>query len=333
MFAAPPDFHAHPLARGGHRQSVLASVLPAGVPVLERQAGFKRVKIPLRADVPGGQGAFLEGWYRSGDARPAVLLMHGLGGSAASGYMRRAAACAAQAGHPVLALNHRGSGEQERTQLPYMAGRTEDLGDAMQWLRARAGTQCVLAVGFSLSGNTLLKLLGERKEQPPELALAVCPPVDLDAASKDLLRWPKHVYDLWLLHSCRRWVKKLRGTGELRPRYRVPAFSSMRVFDERYITPVWGYDSRADYYRDASCGSRLTQVRTPAVILSAKDDPIVDSTRVANTPRSPWVQHIEVAGGGHLGFLAEDPGRRAPRRWLDDALTHYLSLETACARP
>lgn len=333
MFAAPPDFHAHPLARGGHRQSVLASLLPVGVPELADQSGFERVRVPLRCDVSGGDGAYLEGWYHPGNTGPAVLLMHGLGGSTRSGYMRRAAACAAKAGHAVLALNHRGSGNHEHTQLPYMAGRTQDVGDAMQWLRARAGTQRVLAVGFSLSGNTLLKLVGERQEQPPELALAVCPPVDLDAVSRDLLRWPNHAYDLWLLRSCRRWVSELRGTGELKPRYRVPAFSSMRVFDERYITPVWGFQSRADYYRSASCNSRLIEVRTPAVILSARDDPIVDTQRVAATPRSAWVQHVEVAGGGHLGFLAKNPSGRAPRRWLDDALEHYLSLDTACARP
>ncbi len=322
----PPTFDPWPLGRGGNRQTLWAFLLPAGAPKVGEQRGFERVSVPYRDDGRGGSGVYVEGWYHHGSVEPAVLLLHGLGGSVDSGYMRRAAMVAARAGHSVLALNHRGSGEVERTDLPYMAGRTEDIGDALEWLRERAGTERALAVGFSLSGNTLLKMVGERAERPPELALAICCPVSLNDASNDLLRWPAHAYDWWLLHSCRRWVPELRGPGPDPPKYSVPRFSSMREFDKRYITHVWGFDSREHYYREASCAPLLPQIRTPAVLISAMDDPIVDGARVAAAERSASVQHVAVPRGGHLGFLAKNPGGRGPLRWLDVCLDHYLSL-------
>lgn len=322
----PPAFEPWPLARGGNLQTLMAFGLPVRSPKMVSQPGFERVQVPYRDDGKGGSGVFAEGWFHPGSGEPAVLLLHGLGGSADSGYMRRAARLAADAGHAVLALNHRGSGEIEQTQLPYMAGRSEDIADAMDWLRARAATERILAVGFSLSGNTLLKLAGEGKEQPPELALAICSPVSLEDSSADLLRWPAHAYDWWLLRSCRRWVPELRGLDPHPPQYAVPRFSSMREFDKRYITPVWGFRSREHYYQEASCASWLRQIGSPAVLISAMDDPIVSGARLAAAERSSFLQHIAIPSGGHLGFLARNPIARGPLRWLDDCLEHYLLL-------
>ena len=59
------------------------------------------------------------------------------------------------------------------------------------------------------------------------------------------------------------------------------------------------------------------------------DDPIVNGQRVADAPRSKWVQHLALPQGGHLGFLAINPNGRGPRRWISEAVDHYLALARA----
>lgn len=324
MFSPPPRRCDPPRwARGGHAQTLLGHVLPTRLPASGPRAGWRAVSLPL------ADGGALAAWHRPGARGPVVVLWHGLGGSTSSPYLRVAADACARRGHAVLAVLHRGSGgTRERTCLPYMAGNTRDLVDALLWTRARHPGRSVFLVGFSLSGNTLLKGLGEEGGPRPEAALAVNPAVDLDLTSRHLLRWPQRGYDLWILRACRRWVPRLRGTDGRR--YRVPALASLREFDARYIAPVWGFPDRETYYREASSAARLAAIRTPTAILAAADDPIVPLAPLREARRSPAVAlHVE-PHGGHLGFLSRGRGGRVDR-WLDHALGHYLDQAAALA--
>ena len=252
-----------------------------------------------------------------------MVLWHGLGGSTAAPYLRVAAERAAARGHPVLAMNHRGSGgADERTQRPYMTGNTADLTDTLLWARLVHRQRAVFMVGFSLSGNSLLKWLGEGHGDRPDAALAVNPAIDLEQCSRHLLGWPQHAYDLWILRSCRRWVPRLQG-GDGR-RYRVPALSSLREFDRRYIAPVWGFPDRDTYYREASSARHLAAIRCPTAVLTAADDPIASAGVLERTPSSDAVAlHVE-EHGGHLGYLGAGRGSLGLDRWLGEAFDHYL---------
>ena len=327
MFSRPPlRCEPPPWARGGHAQTVLGALLPVGRPAPGHRSGYRSVRLPVQ------DGGALQAWHRDGPRDPVVVLWHGLGGSTAAPYMRLAAARAASLGHPVLAVNHRGSGgPEERTSRPYMTGNTQDMADVLLWTRLRHRGRPVCMLGFSLSGNTLLKWLGGGARELPESALAVNPSIDLDETSRHLLAWPQHAYDLWLLRRCRRWVPRLRG--ETGASYRVPALSSLREFDARYIAPVWGFPDRESYYRQASGGPHLVNIDRPTAILTAGDDPITGVDHLARTPRSASVAlHVE-PHGGHLGYLHGGGGSTG--RWLEYAVGHYLdqAAELAAATP
>ncbi|MDA1265153.1 MAG: alpha/beta fold hydrolase [Planctomycetota bacterium] len=316
MFSPPPRSCAPPRwARGGHAQTVLGSCLPTGRPDPSLVSGFATHSVPL------ADGGALGVWHACGERDLVVVLMHGLGGSTSAPYMRVAASTAQRLGHPVIAVNHRGSGgAAEDTERPYMTGNTADLRDLLAWTRRRYPGRPVLMVGFSLSGNTLLKWLGEAATDHPEVAFALNPGIDLDLVSRHLLGWPQHGYDLWILRSCRRWIPRLRGAGDAR--YHVPAFSSLREFDARYIVPVWGFPDRETYYREASSAQALVRIQTPTLLLSSADDPIVPIDLLTGARRSAAVDLHVQDHGGHLGYL--ESGRGAGlARWLDHALEHY----------
>lgn len=318
MFRSPPEPCRPPgWARGAHRQTILGAIVPPREPRLSQESGYRALRIPLR------DGGALSAWHQRGDSGVLVVLLHGLGGSTEASYMRSAAEGCRAAGHSVLAVNHRGSGgEGERTTRPYMAGNTRDLEDLLLWARLCHPDSAVTFVGFSISGNTLLRWLGDGAldGDHPEAAIACNPPIDLDDTSRHLKRWPQHGYDLWILRATRRWIPHLRG--EDGAHYSVPALSSLREFDRRYIAPLWGFPDRDSYYRAASCAPYLARIQVPTVILTAADDPISLASRIEQEQLSDAIHlHVE-KHGGHLGYLSK--GERGLERWLPAALVHYL---------
>lgn len=327
MFTDTPRFEPHPMVRGGHLQTVVGALALSGVPPTSRRAGVARVVIPLRS------GGKMEGWHAPSVTGRTVLLAHGLGGSVDSPYLSQTVHALLGDGAGVLAIQQRGSGGSlEETTRPYMTGHTLDLADAIRWLRhGDPGTE-LFAVGFSISGNTLLKHLGASGLDLPDAAIAVAPPLDLDACSRDLLRPKSRPFDLWILRSCRRWIPRLRG--DFGGAVHVRPWHSLRAFDERYITPVWGFGNLAEYYRSASAIHYVAGIETPTLVLHADDDPVVDARHSRHAPFGPGVRVDIVGGGGHLGFVGRGPrGRRLP--WLPSAIAHHVrSFQRAdpCAR-
>jgi hypothetical protein len=293
-------------ARGPHLQTVLANYLPSPVPDLP----WQQLELPL------GDGDALAVRCLEGGSGLAVLLFHGLGGSADGHYMRRLSARLHAAGHAVLAVNHRSAGEGAGlARTTYHSGSTVDLEAAIALGRERFPGRLLAAVGFSISGNMLLLLLGRGGGQLPDRAIAVNPPVDLEACSRRLGRGFNRVYDRYFVAKVRRQVLARPGAGAL------ARTRTLRAFDALYTAPAAGFPSRDAYYALCSSGPHLAGIRVPTVILTALDDPFAPGADVLACPRSPWVHLHAERHGGHMGYLSRN---LADCRWLDYAVLHYL---------
>src|SRR5262249_38668917 len=103
-------------------------------------------------------GALHRGAPNGGTGRPLVVLIHGLGGSEDSSYMRTSAQHFLGLGYPVLRLNLRGAGPSRgRCRFRYHAGRSEDLRHVVERMDERLAAHGMFLVGYSLGGNLLLK--------------------------------------------------------------------------------------------------------------------------------------------------------------------------------
>lgn len=294
-----PPFTPPWWARGPHAQTILAHLWPGKAPELPATVE--------RLDLADGDALALR---VSQGSTPVVLhLFHGLGGHARSSYMRAAAALGAARGWTVVAANHRGSGEGRGwARRPYHSGATADLAAVLAWGRARWPEHRHLAVGFSISANILLLLLGRDAQLPgPDAALAVNPPGDLTAASFRLQRGLNRLYD-------RRFVRLLRAEVEARG-LELPPTPSLRDFDAAYTAAQAGFPSREAYYEACGCGPHLAKIRVPTLLISAADDPFAPASDLG--PVSPTVRLEVQRHGGHMGYLSANPRRR---RWLDEAL-------------
>ena len=306
-------------ARGPHLQTLAGKFLPT--PALELP--WQRIRLFL------ADGDTLTLRLLEGHSGVVVHLFHGLAGSVEGLYMQRAAArCQAQ-GHTVLAVNHRGAGEGEGlARGAYHSGSTADMAAALAFGRQRFPAHLQVAVGFSISANILLLLLGrDRALGVPDRAIAVNPPADLEACSVRLTQGLNRLYDQYFVHRLRREVAA-RNDGQV-----LAATPTLRSFDAVYTAAMAGFASRDAYYAQCSCGPHLAGIAVPTVILSAQDDPFAPAADLLRHPASPSVQlHVE-ARGGHMGYVS---GNLPDRRWLDYALDHYLAeliawTETATA--
>ena len=303
VLACVPPFWA----RGPHLQTIAAQYLPSHTPELP----WQRHLLAL------GDGDQLALRYLQGTTGVSVLLFHGLGGSADGHYMRRIAALLHARGHAVLAVNHRGAGEGKGlAQEPYHSGSTRDLAAVLALGRTLFPGQLQIAVGFSISGNMLLLLLGRDGALGlPDGAIAVNPPADLEACSRRLVRGFNLAYDQYFVRRLRREVLGRRGALTL------PPTRTLRAFDRVYTAPRAGFPTRLAYYEQCSCGPHLGGIQVPTVIITALDDPFAPGSDLLQGPL-PGAVHLHAeATGGHMGYVTRN---LAGHRWLDYALDHYV---------
>ena len=246
----------------------------------------------------GGQGA-----------RGLVVLLHGLTGCEDSLYVRASAAFWLRRGRSVLRLNLRGAGpSRPLCGEQYHAGRSGDLRDALLALRDVADTGAdarLYLVGYSLGANMLLRFLAEEAADfPVTAAVSVSAPIDLKATQLCLMRPRNWIYHRYLLARMR--AEALATPRALTPAERAAIVSADSVFayDEQVIAPRNGFAGADDYYRQCSGQRFLPAVKTPTLVIHARDDPWIPS---AAYERFDWTGNRALTllmsdHGGHVGF-------------------------------
>src|SRR5262249_40366522 len=121
-----------------------------------------------------------EGWK---PGRPVALLVHGLSGSHASGYMRRVASLLLRRGVRAIRMDLRGCGRGAAlSRKTYNGASSHDVRAAVEHIQRECEASPLALLGFSLGGNIVLKLAGEAVDAPlPQLTcvVVVAPPIDL----------------------------------------------------------------------------------------------------------------------------------------------------------
>jgi predicted alpha/beta-fold hydrolase len=71
----------------------------------------------------------------------------------------------------------------------------------------------------------------------------------------------------------------------------------------------------------AITGGRLQTLAAPATLLTSLDDPIIEARDLSRLARSPRLDIVTTAHGGHCGFLES----LADTNWIDAQATRLLS--------
>jgi len=90
-----------------------------------------------------------------------------------------------------------------------------------------------------------------------------------------------------------------------------------------------GFADRAGYYRHACSTNYLPHVRTPALMLVARDDPFLGTVPARLCSASPWTVLALTRRGGHIGWAHGLAGQRC---WSDAAAADWLLAALALWR-
>ena len=240
---------------------------------------------------------------------PLVVLVHGLGGSHESDYLRATSAHLLASGWPVLQLDLRGAGaSRDLCRQQYHAGRSEDFRDALRALPEALTGNGIVAVGFSLGGNMLLKYAAEYGGL--RAVGSVSAPIDLAQASHRFLDARNRGYHLYLLAGMKREALAAEGLDDAE-RTAIESVRTILEFDERVVAPRNGFASAADYYAKNHARQFLGAIDLPALLVHACNDPWIPSATYTTYPweRNPKLTALLPKSGGHVGF--HDRARRA----------------------
>ncbi len=320
--ALPRAFRPAWWALGAHSQTLAGKFLRQ-----TRGVTLKRV----RWETPDGDFLDLDFGPDPGPGAPIVLVLHGLEGSARRGYCMLAYQALLARGMAPVGLNFRScGGEPNRRARSYHSGETEDPAWVLARLQERHPGRPLGVMGFSLGGNVLLKLLGERDDGGKALvgaAVAISVPYDLAAGAAKLERGLfGRLYTRYFLRSL---MTKVREKAHLlADQVTLDALDdvrTIRAFDEEVTAPVHGFHGASHYYRQCSSARFLSGIRVPTLLLHSMDDPFLpqDAVPVEAMRSNPCLHPVLTPRGGHVGFVAGSPGR--PRFWAEESAARFLA--------
>jgi len=246
--------------------------------------------------------------------KPPILLIHGLTGCEGSAYMQQAMAHFLTEGRPVVRMNQRGAGPgAPLAGQHYHAGRSADIAAVIDALPADLRDGGLVAMGFSLGGNALLKYMGEAgAETPVRAAVSISAPIDLSMTSKRFRDPRNWLYHRYLLDRMRK--ETLHPAAELTAEQARAVRDAGDIFDydNRVVAPRGGFVDAEDYYARNMARQFLPAIGRPTLLIHARDDPWIPEAAYAGRPQGDNdLVAIELpAGGGHVGFHGRD--RRTP---------------------
>ncbi|HEX7999462.1 MAG TPA: alpha/beta fold hydrolase [Pyrinomonadaceae bacterium] len=325
---AERPFEPHPMFSNGHAQTLVAYVWPRRFQYRSHRLDEERY-FQVEEDVK--LLAYCR-WQKEPRKAPTVVLVHGLEGSSSSVYILGSAAKAFRLGFNVVRLNIRNCGSTEHlTPTLYHSGMSGDLKAVVEELIERDRLERIFLVGFSMSGNMVLKLAGENPEALPAELKGICavsPPIDLASSAASLEERSNWIYQQSFIRSLRRRMRhKQKLFPHLYDTTDLHLIRTVRQFDNRYTSIHGGYENAEDYYARTSSLPLIPQIRIPTLLIHAKDDPFIPFEPFRNRAlyTNPSLIFIAPEHGGHTGFVAEAT-RGEDRFWAENRVVQFCKL-------
>ncbi|XP_078543559.1 phospholipase ABHD3 [Lissotriton helveticus] len=247
--------------------------------------------------------------YPDSCSRPTVILLPGLTGTSRESYILHMVHQSKRLGYRCVVFNNRGvSGEDLLTPRTYCATNTEDLEAAINHIHSVHSSAPLMAAGVSMGGMLLSHYLSKSGRETPIKAAAVFSAAwDVFQSAESLerpLNWLLFNYYLTTclkasLNRHRRILEKLFDIDH------IMKARTIREFDTRLTSVMFGYPTNDDYYRDASLCHKLKSVEIPVLFLNALDDALSPgyAIPVESAKQNPHVALVLTHHGGHIGFL------------------------------
>lgn len=286
--------------------------------------GYKRQRISTPDD------DFIDLDISSVNSKNAVIAIHGLEGSAQSLYILSLAKYLNSQKIDVISVNLRScSGQDNKFLYAYHAGFTQDLECVINHIIKNHTYQSISLIGYSLGGNMVLKYMGEKGLNVPEIVkccVAVSAPCNLEDSSKELAKKSNFIYMVAFLKSVK---EKARLKFKQFPNHKLNKNNILDSknfieFDNYFTAPVFGYKSAEDLYQSNSCKPFLQAIKKPTLLLTALDDPFLGHKCYPfdEAKNHKYFDLLATKHGGHVGFNSQF--KKTENLWSEKYITTYI---------
>ena len=261
-----------------------------------------------------------------------LVQFHGLEGTSRSHYSEAFADYAQALGMAFAVPHFRGcSGELNWGPRAYHSGDFEEI----DWILRRLRSEHVgpiVAVGVSLGGNALMRWAEEMGDDAGRVVSAVasiCSPLDLTASGHAIGRgFNRLVYTRMFINSMRpKALRKLAQHPGLFDREALMQSRDLYEFDNVFTAPLHGFKNTDDYWSRASAKPHLNQIRIPALVVNALNDPFMPANSLPHQADvGKFVTLWQPKQGGHVGFPAG--GFPSHVHTLPDTVGGWLAQQT-----
>ena len=266
---------------------------------------------------------------------PVLLLLHGLEGSIDSTYIQGLLQSPRARTWNTVVMHFRSCGpELNRLPRSYHSGETEDLSEILEIIKSQHPKSKIMAAGFSLGGNVLLKYLGESAYQSKiDIAAAVSVPFLLSAASTRLDKGFSRLYRNRLLKELKKKTNdklNLFNANFTLTTTDIEKINTFYDFDDQITAPLHGFKNGEDYYQRSSSRQFLKSIERPTFILHSKDDPFMIKEVVPREEELSEKVTLELSSsGGHVGFVTGKYPWQV-RYYIDERIPQWFEEHLGC---
>ncbi|MEW7279583.1 alpha/beta fold hydrolase [Aquimarina sp. 2201CG1-2-11] len=288
------------LFRNGHISTIYPNLLRKVRGVLQERE---------RVELQDGDFIDLDWSYASTkESKKLAIIIHGLEGNGQRQYIIGLVKHLTANGWNCVAINLRNcSGEINRLYRSYYGGASEDLDLIVTHILKNHPYNHISLCGFSLGGNILLKYLGENRTIPSQIksAVGVSVPCDLYNSLSEISKPHNYIYQQrFLKHLKAKLYERQAQFPEYLKKIDIKKCSSLIDIDNLYTSKAHGFKDAIDYYTQCSCKQFLYDIKTPTLILNAKNDSFLGvqcyPTIEAEKSKTLFLEVSEY--GGHVGF-------------------------------
>jgi len=272
-------------------------------------------------------------WYnrdKEDSERPIIILFHGLEGSHKSPYIQGVMSEAKKEGFTTVLMHFRGcSSKENRLPRAYHSGATEDAHEWINSLSHRYPKTKLFCAGYSIGGNMLLKLLAERdKKRDITACVATSVPYLLHLPADIMEHGFAQFYQYNLIKSLKKNLLKKFDKHNMSlyiklRREEIENIKTFWEFDSKYTAPIHRFSSAQDYYDKCSSRQFLKNIKTPTLLIHAKDDPFMVPDVIPTKEELSSSLTLELSDyGGHVGFIEGTLFK--PNYWLEKRVISYF---------